>query len=90
VVLIGEIGGDEEERAAEFVTAHMTKPIVAYLAGFGAPPGEQMGQSGAIISGSSGTAAAKAAALAAVGIPAAREPDRVPDLLRRGLRERHG
>ena len=68
----------------------MTKPVVAYLAGFSAPPGKQMGHAGAIISGTSGTAAAKAAALEAAGIPVAREPHEVPGLLRRGLRERHG
>ena len=90
VVLIGEIGGDEEERAAAFVAAHMTKPVVAYLAGFSAPPGKQMGHAGAIISGSSGTAAAKAEALEAAGIPVAREPDEVPGLLRGCLGEHHG
>jgi succinyl-CoA synthetase alpha subunit len=89
VVLIGEIGGDDEERAAAFAAKHMTKPVVAYLAGFSAPSGKQMGHAGAIVSGSSGTAAAKAAALKAAGVPVAREPHQVPDLLRRGLRERH-
>ena len=90
VVLIGEIGGDDEERAAAFVAAHMTKPVVAYLAGFSAPPGKQMGHAGAIISGSSGTAAVKAAALKAAGIPVARESHEVPRLLRRCLRDHHG
>jgi succinyl-CoA synthetase alpha subunit len=88
VVLIGEIGGNEEERAAAFVATHLSKPVVAYLAGFSAPPGKQMGHAGAIISGTSGTAAAKAEALEAAGIPVAREPREVPDLLRRRLRER--
>ena len=90
VVLIGEIGGDEEERAAALVAEQMSKPVVAYLAGFSAPPGKQMGHAGAIISGTSGTAAAKAEALEGAGIPVAREPHEVPGLLRQGLREHHG
>jgi len=65
VVLIGEIGGEAEEQAAAFIKAHMTKPVVAYIAGFTAPPGKKMGHAGAIISGSSGTAAAKKEALEA-------------------------
>jgi succinyl-CoA synthetase alpha subunit len=68
VVLVGEIGGDEEEKAAEFVEAHMTKPVVAYIAGFTAPPGKTMGHAGAIISGTSGTAEGKKRALEAKGI----------------------
>ncbi|MBN2114066.1 MAG: succinate--CoA ligase subunit alpha [Acidimicrobiia bacterium] len=67
VVLIGEIGGEAEEQAAAFIKAHMTKPVVAYIAGFTAPPGKKMGHAGAIISGSSGTAAAKKEALEAAG-----------------------
>ena len=81
VVLVGEIGGDDEERAADFAAAHLTKPLVAYIAGFTAPPGRRMGHAGAIISGSSGTAAAKAAALEAAGIPVARRPDETPGLV---------
>ena len=86
VVLIGEIGGDDEERAAEFFKTRMSKPVVAYLAGFTAPPGKQMGHAGAIISGSEGTAAAKAQALEAAGIPVARQPARVPELVSAALK----
>jgi len=68
VVMVGEIGGDEEEKAAAFIEAELTKPVVAYIAGFTAPPGKTMGHAGAIISGSSGTAEAKKAALEAKGI----------------------
>jgi succinyl-CoA synthetase alpha subunit len=68
VMMIGEIGGSEEERAAEFIGAHMTKPVVAYVAGVTAPPGRKMGHAGAIISGSQGTAQAKMEALAAAGV----------------------
>jgi succinyl-CoA synthetase alpha subunit len=68
VMMIGEIGGSEEERAAEFIGAHVTKPIVAYIAGVTAPPGRKMGHAGAIISGSQGTAKAKMEALEAVGV----------------------
>ena len=67
VVLIGEIGGEAEEQAAAFIKGHMTKPVVAYIAGFTAPPGKKMGHAGAIISGSSGTAVAKKEALEAAG-----------------------
>ena len=81
VVLVGEIGGDDEERAADFVQAAMTKPVVAYVAGFTAPPGKTMGHAGAIVSGGHGTAAAKAAALEAAGVPVARRPSEVPGLI---------
>jgi len=74
VMMIGEIGGSEEERAAEFIGAHMTKPIVAYIAGVTAPPGRKMGHAGAIISGSQGTAQAKMEALEAVGVAVAANP----------------
>jgi succinyl-CoA synthetase alpha subunit len=85
IVLVGEIGGDDEERAADFVRARTTKPVVAYLAGFTAPPGKQMGHAGAIIAGSAGTAAAKAEALAAAGIPVARAPGELPALVSAAL-----
>ena len=67
VVLSGEIGGSAEEEAADYIAEHMSKPVVAYIAGFTAPAGKQMGHAGAIVSGSSGTAAAKAQALEAQG-----------------------
>jgi succinyl-CoA synthetase alpha subunit len=74
IVMIGEIGGDAEERAAAFAQAHVTKPIVGYVAGFTAPEGKTMGHAGAIVSGSSGTAEAKKAALEAAGIAVGRTP----------------
>jgi succinyl-CoA synthetase alpha subunit len=74
VMLIGEIGGSEEERAADFIAREMTKPVVAYIAGVTAPPGRKMGHAGAIISGSQGTAQAKMEALAAAGVSVARNP----------------
>jgi succinyl-CoA synthetase alpha subunit len=74
VVMVGEIGGAEEERAAEFIAEHMSKPVVAYIAGFTAPPGKTMGHAGAIISGSSGTAQAKKEALEARGIRVGTNP----------------
>jgi succinyl-CoA synthetase alpha subunit len=79
-VMIGEIGGDEEEQAATFVAEHMTKPVVAYIAGFEAPPGKRMGHAGAIISGSSGTAAAKAEALERAGVRVGRNPTEAAEL----------
>jgi succinyl-CoA synthetase alpha subunit len=88
VVLIGEIGGDDEERAAAYVSEKMTKPVVAYIAGFGAPPGKRMGHAGAIVDGSSGTAADKKAALEAAGIPVASAPADVVPLLRQRLERR--
>ncbi len=85
VALIGEIGGSDEERAAEFVRDHLSKPVVAYVAGFSAPPGKRMGHAGAIITGSSGTAAAKAEAFEAVGVKVGRNPTEVAELLGRTL-----
>ncbi|HEY7875951.1 MAG TPA: succinate--CoA ligase subunit alpha, partial [Actinomycetota bacterium] len=81
VVLVGEIGGDAEERAAAWVTANMNKPVVAYIAGFTAPPGKRMGHAGAIISGSKGTAQAKADALEAAGIRVGRNPTEVAEIV---------
>jgi len=80
VVMVGEIGGDEEEKAAEFIEREMTKPVVAYIAGFTAPPGKTMGHAGAIISGSSGTAAAKKEALEARGIRVGTTPTETAEL----------
>jgi succinyl-CoA synthetase alpha subunit len=79
VVLVGEIGGDEEEKAARFIEAEMTKPVLAYIAGFTAPPGKTMGHAGAIISGSSGTAEAKKAALEASGVRVGTTPTEVAE-----------
>jgi succinyl-CoA synthetase alpha subunit len=82
IVLIGEIGGDAEELAAEYIKNHITKPVVAFIAGQQAPPGKQMGHAGAIISSGTGTAAEKIAAFEAVGIPVAKEPSHIPLLLK--------
>jgi succinyl-CoA synthetase alpha subunit len=80
IVLSGEIGGDAEERAADYIAEHVTKPVVAYIAGFTAPPGKTMGHAGAIVSGSKGTAAAKAEALEAKGVRVGRTPTQVAEL----------
>jgi succinyl-CoA synthetase alpha subunit len=85
VILIGEIGGDAEERAAAFIHEHMTKPVVGYVAGFTAPPGKRMGHAGAIITGSRGTARAKAEAFEAVGVRVGRNPTEVAELARAAL-----
>jgi len=85
VVMIGEIGGDDEERAAAFIDDWMTKPVVAYIAGFTAPPGRRMGHAGAIITGSSGTAQAKAEALEAAGVRVGRTPTEVAELVAAAL-----
>jgi succinyl-CoA synthetase alpha subunit len=82
IVMIGEIGGDAEERAAEFIKANVTKPVVGYVAGFTAPEGKTMGHAGAIVSGSSGTAAAKKEALEAAGVRVGRTPSATADLMR--------
>ena len=79
IVMCGEIGGEAEERAAEYIEANVTKPVVAYIAGFTAPPGKTMGHAGAIVSGSKGTAAAKAQALEAKGVRVGRTPTEVAE-----------
>jgi succinyl-CoA synthetase alpha subunit len=81
VVMVGEIGGNEEEKAAEFIREHMSKPVLAYIAGFTAPPGKTMGHAGAIISGSSGTAAAKKDALEVCGVRVGTTPTEVAQLV---------
>lgn len=85
VVLVGEIGGTDEEKAADYIAQEMTKPVVAYIAGFSAPPGKRMGHAGAIISGSEGTAEAKAKALESQGVSVARTPGHVVELVRQIL-----
>jgi len=80
IVMSGEIGGDAEEVAAAHIAAHITKEVVAYIAGFTAPPGKTMGHAGAIVSGSKGTAAAKAEALEAVGVRVAKTPTQVAEI----------
>jgi len=80
IVMCGEIGGDEEERTADYIAEHVTKPVVAYIAGFTAPPGKTMGHAGAIVSGSKGTAQAKADALEAKGVSVGRTPTDVAEL----------
>jgi succinyl-CoA synthetase alpha subunit len=80
IVLSGEIGGSAEEEAAEYIAEHVSKPVIAYIAGFTAPPGKQMGHAGAIVSGSSGTAKAKAQALEARGVRVGRSPTEVAEL----------
>jgi succinyl-CoA synthetase alpha subunit len=81
VVMVGEIGGDEEEKAAEFIEQEMTKPVLAYIAGFTAPPGKTMGHAGAIVSGSSGTAEGKREALESRGVRVATTPTEVASLV---------
>src|ERR687887_2341639 len=80
IVMAGEIGGSAEEEAAEFIDRHLPKPVVAYIAGFTAPPGKTMGHAGAIVSGSQGTAAAKAEALEARGVRVGRTPTQVAEI----------
>ena len=82
IVMIGEIGGDAEERAAAFIADNVTKPVVGYVAGFTAPEGKTMGHAGAIVSGSSGTASAKADALEAVGVRVGKTPSATANLMR--------
>jgi len=88
IVLIGEIGGSDENEAAQYIRRHVKKPVVAFVAGQTAPPGKRMGHAGAIISGGTGTAAEKMAAFEAVGVPVARIPSEIPDLIARALERR--
>jgi len=85
IVMIGEIGGDAEEKAADYIKANVTKPVVGYVAGFTAPEGKTMGHAGAIVSGSSGTAAAKQEALEAAGVKVGKTPSETADLARKIL-----
>jgi succinyl-CoA synthetase alpha subunit len=85
IVMIGEIGGDAEERAAAYIKDHVTKPVIGYVAGFTAPEGKTMGHAGAIVSGSSGTAAAKKEALEAVGVKVGKTPSETAELMRQVL-----
>lgn len=82
IVLIGEIGGDSEEKAAEYISKHISKPVVAYVAGFTAPEGKTMGHAGAIVSGSAGTAQAKKEAFEAVGVKVGKTPSETAQLMR--------
>ena len=86
VVVIGEIGGSDEEQAAAFIAEYLTKPVVAYVAGFSAPPGKRMGHAGAIVTGSSGTAQAKAEAFEAAGVQVGKNPTAVAELMEQALR----
>jgi succinyl-CoA synthetase alpha subunit len=81
VVMIGEIGGTDEEKAAQFIASKMTKPVVSFIAGQTAPPGKRMGHAGAIIEGGAGTAAEKVKALEAAGVKVAKHPEEIPSLL---------
>jgi succinyl-CoA synthetase alpha subunit len=85
VVLIGEIGGTDEQEAAEFIAGHMTKPVVSFIAGQTAPEGKRMGHAGAIVSGSAGTAKEKMEAFEKVGVPLARVPSEISGLVREAL-----
>ncbi|TIC86816.1 succinate--CoA ligase subunit alpha [Nocardioides sp. GY 10113] len=86
IVMIGEIGGDAEERAAAYIAEHVTKPVVGYVAGFTAPEGKTMGHAGAIVSGSAGTAQAKKEALEAVGVKVGKTPSETAELMREILK----
>src|ERR1035437_7841266 len=86
IVLIGEIGGDAEERAAKYIIDHITKPVVSFIAGQTAPPGNRMGHAGAIISSGTGTTAEKIAAFERAGVQVARQPSDIPELLKELLK----
>lgn len=85
IAMIGEIGGDAEERAAQYIKEHVTKPVAVFISGRQAPPGKQMGHAGAIISGGSGSAEGKIKALEAVGVPVAEETRLLPELLKKQM-----
>jgi len=85
IVLMGEIGGDAEERAAEYIRKHVTKPVVSFIAGQTAPPGKRMGHAGAIISSGTGTAAEKIAAFESAGVQVAKQPSEIPGMLKKLL-----
>ena len=85
VVMVGEIGGDDEERAAAHIAGHVSKPVVGYIAGFEAPVGKRMGHAGAIVTGSAGTAAAKAEALEGAGVMVGRTPSQVAELVQKAM-----
>jgi succinyl-CoA synthetase alpha subunit len=87
IVMIGEIGGSDEEEAAKFIKKNVTKPVVAFIAGQTAPPGKRMGHAGAIVSGGSGTAEGKIAALNKVGIQVAGSPTEIPELLKEAMKK---
>jgi succinyl-CoA synthetase alpha subunit len=88
IIMVGEIGGDAEERAADYIKAHITKPVVGYVAGFTAPEGKTMGHAGAIVSGSSGTAEAKKQALEAAGVKVGKTPSETARLMRQIIQDR--
>lgn len=87
IALIGEIGGDAEERAAQYIKEHVTKPVAVFISGRQAPPGKQMGHAGAIISSTSGSAEGKVAAFEAVGVPVADETSQIPEMLRAQMKK---
>ena len=86
IVLIGEIGGDAEERAAKYIKEHISKPVVSFIAGQTAPPGKRMGHAGAIISSGTGTAEEKIKAFEEAGVPVARQPAEIPELIRKMMK----